>query len=329
MIEFDRRNIRKWSILGMRRTVGAVLSQMAEMDEKFVLTLADSGRYFLYDEFKRNHPDRVVDLGIAEQNVVAASAGLANEGYKVYAGAFATFLSARALDQVRVNLGYMGLPVKLIAGAGGLADGNLSATHMGLEDVSNMRNIPGMTVIVPADATELVKALTSLLDYDGPAYVKLTGRINLPVVYKEDYDFTIGKANVLREGDDIAIISNGVVTKNVLDAAEILEENGISCKVINMHTVKPLDTDILQKIAGMKLVVTVEEHVVSGGLGGAVSEFYGQQDVRPKQMIIGVEGDTYPDSGEYDILMDECGLSKDKLVARIAEALGREGKQNS
>lgn len=323
MIEFDRKSIRKWSILGMRRTVGAILSQLAEMDDRFTLTLADSGRYFLYEEFKRNHPDRVIDLGIAEQNVVAASAGMANEGYKVYAAAFATFLSARALDQVRVNLGYMGLPVKLIAGAGGLADGNLSATHMGLEDVSNMRNIPGMTVIVPADATELVKAMVALLDYDKPAYVKLTGRINLPVVYKEDYDFAIGKANVLREGEDVAIISNGIVTKNVLDAAAALEDEGISCKVINMHTVKPLDTKILEEISGMKLVVTVEEHVRTGGLGGAVSEFYAEYDVRPRQLIIAVEGETYPDSCEYDILLEECGLSKDKLVERIRKAYER------
>lgn len=321
MIEFDRKSIRKWSILGMRRTVGAVLSQLAEMDDKFLLTLADSGRYFLYDEFKRNHPDRVVDLGIAEQNVVAASAGLVNEGYNVYAAAFATFLSARALDQVRVNLGYMGIPVKLIAGAGGLADGNLSATHMGLEDVSNMRNIPGMTVIVPADATELVKTMVALMDYDKPAYVKLTGRINLPVVYKEDYDFTIGKANVLRDGTDVAIVSNGIVTKNVLDAAQILEENGVSCKVINMHTVKPLDTDILREISDMKLVVSVEEHARSGGLGGAVSEFYAEEKVRPRQLIIGVEGDTYPDSGEYEILIDECGLSKEKIADRILGVL--------
>lgn len=319
MIEFNRKSIRIWSILGMRRTIGAVLSELAELDDKFVTTYADSGRYFLYEEFKRNHPDRVIDLGISEQNVVAASAGLENEGFNVYAFAFGTFLSARALDQVRVNLGMMQIPVKMIAGAGGLADGNLSATHMSLEDVSNMRNIPGMTVIVPADACELVKVLLALMNYDKPAYVKLTGRINLPVVYKEDYNYEIGKAITLKEGNDIAIVANGIILRNVLDAAKDLEEAGISCKVINMHTVKPLDTDILREIAGMKLIVTVEEHAKSGGLGGAVAEFYAEEEIRPRQMIIAVGGDTYPDSGEYDDLVDKCGMSRGKLVDRIKD----------
>ena len=323
MIEFNRKNMRKWSILGMRRTIGSILSEMAEMDDKFILTLADSGRYFIYDEFKRNHSDKVVDLGISEQNVVAASAGLVNEGFNVYAAAFGTFLSARALDQVRVNLGMMGIPVKMIAGAGGLADGNLSATHMSLEDVANMRNIPGMTVIVPADATELVKACLALMDYEHPAYVKLTGRINLPVVYKEDYDFQIGKSVTLKEGSDIAIVANGIILKQVMEAAAILEEKGISCKVINMHTVKPLDTDALREIAGMKLVVSVEEHAKSGGLGGAIAEFYSEEDLRPRQLIMGVEGDTYPDSGEYDDLIESCGLSKDKIAERILNAINK------
>ena len=323
MIEYNRKSIRIWSILGMRRTIGAILDELNELDENFYLTLADSGRYFLYEEFKRNHEDKVIDLGISEQNLVAASAGLVNEGLNVYAAAFGTFLSARALDQVRVNLGMMQIPVKLIGGAGGLADGNLSATHMALEDVSNMRDIPGMTVIVPADATELVKTLTTLISYNKPAYVKLTGRINLPVVYKEDYEFEIGKSVTLKEGTDVAIIANGIVLKNVLDAAKDLEEKGISCEVINMHTVKPLDTKRLREVAekGYKLVVSVEEHGKSGGLGGAIAEFYAEEDIRPRQLIIGVEGDTYPDSAEYDVLMDKCGLSREKIVKRIEDAV--------
>lgn len=318
MIEFSKKNIRKWSMLGMRRTVGAVLPDLAEMDDKFLMSFADSGRYFLYETFKRKYPDRVVEFGISEQNMVVASAGLVNEGFHVFAGAYATFITARVLDQVRVNMGKMQIPLKLIGGAGGLGEANFSPTHMGLEDVANMRCIPGMTVIAPADCTELVKAMVALMDYDKPAYIRQTGRNNLPVIYKEDYEFVIGKAITLKEGTDIAIVSNGVVLQNVLDAAKKLEEDGISCKVINMHTVKPLDTDILDSIANMKLVVSVEEHSVYGGLGSAIAEYYAQSDNRPKQLFIGVEGDQYPKSGIYEDVMDICGFSAEKIYSRIS-----------
>lgn len=317
MIEINRKNIRIWSMLGMRRTVGAVLKYLAEMDEKFLFVPADIGRYFTIDEFKRNYPDRIVNLGICEQNVVGASAGLVNEGFNVLAAGYGTFITARSLDQVRVNMGLMGIPVKLMGAAGGLCDGNFSATHMGLEDVADMRAIPGITVLCPADGAELVKSLEALVKYDKPTYLRLTGRTNMPVVYKEDYDFEIGKAVVLREGNDVALVSNGTLLKNVLDAADILEEKGISCKVVNMHTVKPLDTDILKEIADMKLVVTIEEHVRWGGLGSAVSEFYAEEINRPYQQIIALDKDKYPDSAEYELLLERCGLSKEGIAKSV------------
>lgn len=319
MIEINRKNIRIWSMLGMRRTVGAVLSKLAEMDEKFVFVPADIGRYFTFDEFKRNYPDRIINLGICEQNVVGASAGLVNEGFNVFAAGYGTFITARSLDQVRVNMGLMGIPVKLIGAAGGMCDGNFSATHMGLEDVADIRAIPGISVLCPADGAELVKSLEALMTYDKPAYLRLTGRTNMPVVYKEDYEFEIGKAVTLREGSDIALISNGTLLKNVLDAADDLEEKGISCKVINMHTIKPLDTDILKQIAKMDLVVTLEEHVRWGGLGSAVSEFYAEEAVRPRQMLIALDGDRYPDSAEYELLLERCGLSREGIVKSIEQ----------
>lgn len=319
MIEYNKKTMRVWSMLGMRRTIGSILSELAEMDEKFIFMPADCGKFLIYEEFKRNHPDRILNMGIAEQNMVGAAAGMTNEGFHVFGAAYSTFISARSLDQVRVNMGLMGIPVKFIASSGGLTNGNLSATHMALEDVADIRAIPGMTVITPADCTELVKTLVALLDYDKPAYVRLTGRINnAPMVYKDDYDFTIGKAVELRDGTDVAIISHGVVLDSVLKAADILEEQNISCKVINMHTVKPLDTDILRSIAGYKLVVTVEEHVKTGGLGSAVAEFYAEEKVRPLQQFIAVDGDKYPDSGEYDHLLEKLGFTKEGIAEKIA-----------
>lgn len=320
MIEVNRKNMRIWSMLGMRRTIGAVLSDLLELDDKFIFVPADSGRYLAYEEFNRNHPDHVVNMGIAEQNMVAACAGLVNEGFNVFAAAYGTFISARALDQVRVNLGIMGLPVKFISLSGGLTNGNLSATHMALEDYADMRAIPGMTVITPADGTELVKTLVTMINYDKPAYIRLTGTANTTAqIYKEDYDFVVGKAVTLKEGTDIAIVSSGTILKTVLDVAADLEQNGISCKVVNMHTIKPIDEEALREIAGMKLVVTVEEHVKWGGLGSAVAEFYAEQDTRPLMQMIALDSDKYPNSGEYDTLLDRCGLTREKIYDKITQ----------
>ena len=197
-----------------------------------------------------------------------------------------------------------------------MCDGNFSATHMALEDVSNTRNIPNMRVIAPADGMELVKTLLALKDAEYPAYVRMTGRFPIPVIYKEDYDFQIGKAVTLREGKDVAFLSNGTLLGDVLKAADLLAEKGISCRVVNLHTVKPLDEELLREIAGYKLVVTAEEHLVYGGLGGAVAEFYAQENVRPLMLMLSV-GTSYPDAMEYDDLLAVCGLTAEKMAESV------------
>lgn len=320
MIEITKKNIRVWSMLGMRRILGPAMKDIIEQDRKVLFATADTGRYYAYDDLLRTYPENVVDVGIAEQNLIGASAGLQNEDFNVYAVTYATFLTSRALDQIRVNLGYMGLGVKLIGEAGGMCDGNFSATHMALEDVSNTRNIPNMRVIIPADGMELVKTLVALKDADYPAYVRMTGRFPIPVIYREDYDFEIGKAVTLREGKDIAILSNGTLLGDVLKTAEMLAKKGVECKVINLHTVKPLDEEALRSIAGYKLVVTVEEHLLYGGLGSAVAEFYAQEPVRPRMLMLSV-GTQYPKAQEYDDLLKTCGLDVESMTNRIMAAL--------
>ena len=320
MIEITKKNVRIWSMLGMRRILGPAMKDIIEQDRKVLFATADTGRYYAYDDLLRTYPENVVDVGIAEQNLIGASAGLQNEDFNVYAVTYATFLTSRALDQIRVNLGYMGLGVKLIGEAGGMCDGNFSATHMALEDVSNTRNIPNMRVIIPADGMELVKTLVALKDADYPAYVRMTGRFPIPVIYREDYDFEIGKAVTLREGKDIAILSNGTLLGDVLKTAEMLAKKGVECKVINLHTVKPLDEEALRSIAGYKLVVTVEEHLLYGGLGSAVAEFYAQEPVRPRMLMLSV-GTQYPKAQEYDDLLKTCGLDVESMTNRIMAAL--------
>lgn len=320
MIEITKKNIRVWSMLGMRRILGPAIKDLVEQDRRVLFATADTGRYYAYDDLLRTYPENVVDVGIAEQNLIGASAGLQNEGFNVYAVTYATFLTARALDQIRVSLGYMGIGVKLIGEAGGMCDGNFSATHMGLEDISNVRNIPNMRVITPADGMELVKTLTALRDAEYPAYVRMTGRFPIPVIYKEDYDFRIGKAVTLREGKDIAFVSNGTLLGDVLKAADLLAEQGVDCKVVNLHTVKPLDEEALREIAGYKLVVTAEEHLLYGGLGSALAEFYAQEPVRPRMLMLSV-GTEYPRAAEYPDLLKKCGLDAESMANRIIEEI--------
>ena len=317
MIEITKKNIRVWSMLGMRRIIGPAVKDIIERENpKVLFATADTGRYYAYDDLLRTHPEHVVDVGIAEQNLIGVSAGLQNEGFNVFAITYSTFLTARAMDQIRVSLGYMGLGVKLLGEAGGMADGNFSMTHMGLEDISNTRNIPNMTVICPADGMELVKTLVALSHMEGPAYMRITGRFPIPVIYKEDYDFRIGRAVTLREGRDIALVSNGTLLGEVLQAAEILAEKGIDCKVVNLHTVKPLDGEALRAIAGYRLVVTAEEHLLYGGLGSAVAEFYAQEDTRPKMLMLSA-GTEYPRAAEYDDLLRNCGLNAAAMAEKI------------
>ena len=320
MIEITKKNIRVWSMLGMRRILGPAMKDIIEQDRKVLFATADTGRYYAYDDLLRTYPENVVDVGIAEQNLIGASAGLQNEGFNVYAVTYATFLTSRALDQIRVNLGYMGLGVKLIGEAGGMCDGNFSATHMALEDISNTRNIPNMRVITPADGMELVKTLIALKDAAYPAYVRMTGRFPIPVIYREDYDFEIGKAVTLREGKDVVILSNGTLLGDVLKTAEMLAEKGVDCKVINLHTVKPLDEETLQAVAGYRLVVTAEEHLLYGGLGSAVAEFYAQEPIRPRMLMLSV-GTQYPKAQEYDDLLKTCGLTAPQMAESILSAL--------
>ena len=320
MIEITKKNIRVWSMLGMRRILGPAIKDLVEQDRRVLFATADTGRYYAYDDLLRTYPEHIVDVGIAEQNLIGASAGLQNEGFNVFAITYATFLTARALDQIRVSLGYMGIGVKLIGEAGGMCDGNFSATHMGLEDISNVRNIPNMRVITPADGMELVKTLTALRDAEYPAYVRMTGRFPIPVIYKEDYDFRIGKAVTLREGKDIAFVSNGTLLGDVLKAADLLAEQGVDCKVVNLHTVKPLDEEALREIAGYKLVVTAEEHLLYGGLGSALAEFYAQEPVRPRMLMLSV-GTEYPRAAEYPDLLKNCGLDAESMANRIIEEI--------
>ena len=262
-MKYSASNMRMWSRLGPSGALGAAAMEIGSLNENACFVSADMSFAAGLDRFRSKYPDRHFEVGIAEQNLIGVSAGLASEGFQTFAVTYATFLATRALDQVKMCLGYMKLPVKMIGLNGGFGAGILGPTHMALEDIAAMRSIPNMTIVSPADTTETVKAVIAAADWDGPMLIRLTGEMNQPQVYLEDYDFCIGKAITLRSGEDVAIIGTGAVLGNCLAAAEKLSAQGIECDVLNMHTIKPLDEDAIRALMTRKLIVTVEEH--SGG----------------------------------------------------------------
>ena len=315
-MNYSTANMRMWSRLGPSGSLGVAAIEIVKEHDNILFLSADMTFAAGLERLRNMFPDRIYNVGIAEQNLVGISSGLASEGFSPFAVTYATFFATRALDQVKMNLGYMKQPVKMVGLNAGFAAGILGATHMAIEDIAAMRSIPNMVIISPADMTEVVKAIEAVAVIDKPVYIRLTGEMNQQQVYTDDYDFEIGKSVVLKEGKDATIFSCGTVTSNCLRAANALEEIGISCKVVNMHTVKPLDIDTIDKCADSKFFVTVEEHSINGGLGGAVSEYLSEKSGYPPLLRLGVN-DYYPHAGSYVSLMKENGLDTDSIIESI------------
>jgi transketolase len=319
MFEINPSNARQWSRIGSRGVFGQAILAVAEKHPEMMVLSADLGNSSGLDRFKKTYPDQFLNTGIAEQNMVGVAAGLAKEGHNVFVTSFAPFITMRAAEQVRMNLGYMQMNVKAVAIGSGISMGFLGNSHYGLEDVAIMRAIPGITVVSPADCAEIFKTVEAAADFEGPMYIRLTGAVGNPPVYTEDYSFEIGKANVLLQPADVTIVAAGTMVHESLGAAKILAEKGIAAGVVNMHTIKPLDTKILDEIfACSKYIVTVEEHSITGGLSSAVSEYKASKRKSPPQVSIGLPDDFGP-TGEYKYLMDKYGLNAEKIANKIIQ----------
>ena len=267
--------------------------------------------------FKNTFPDRFINVGIAEQNMIGVAAGLAKEGYNVFATSFGPFITLRSGEQVRMNLGYMELNVKAVAIGSGLSMAFLGNSHYGLEDAAVMRSIPNLTVVSPADCAEIVKVVHAAAEFDGPMYIRLTGAVGNPPVYTEEYDFEIGKSITLRKGLDITIVATGSMVYESLEAAKILDNSGISATVVNAHTLKPFDySEIDKAILSSKIIVTVEEHSIIGGLGSIVAEYKAKFTNSPAQLILGLP-DKFGKTAEYKYLLQKYGLLADQIATRI------------
>ena len=318
MIAFNPMNVRIWSMLGSCGAFGLAALELPEVDDRVVVLTADLSVFSGLERFRTKFPDRLYNVGIAEQNMVGVAAGFAKEGFVPFATTYATFASMRCADQVKVNMGYMRLPIKLVGLTAGFAVGALGATHMSLEDVAVMRAIPNVTVLSPADCTATVKAVLAAATLPGPVYLRLSGPMPNPIVYKGDCSFEIGKANTLREGTDVSVIATGSMVYQALKAAELLEGGGVSVEVVDMHTIQPLDEEVVNRACDRKLIVTVEEHSVIGGLGSAVAELLACR-VRPPQLLMIGHMGRYPLAGSYGDLIRQDGLDAESIYKKVIQ----------
>ncbi|MDR1656437.1 MAG: transketolase [Deltaproteobacteria bacterium] len=315
MMELSPKNVRMLSMLGQRGSIfGVALLEIAREHSDLMVLTADLALLSGLGKFQSQYPDQLLNLGIAEQNMLGVASGLAKEGNCVFVTTYATFLTMRAYEQIRDNLGYMQFNVKLVGASAGLAMGMSGNTHYAIEDLAIMRVVPNMTVLSPADAGEALKMAQAVCDIDGPVYIRLTGGLNCPVVYKEEFDFKIGRAQVLTEGSDLALIACGTMVAEALKAAELLRARGLEVTVINMHTVKPLDTEILDRVfAAHRAVVTIEEHSCLGGLGSAIAEYRCSFKSVAPLLIIGLP-DAFSRADEQPFLLEQAGLTASRLA---------------
>ena len=302
-----------------REAYGDTLVALGAEYKNLVVLDADLAEATKTCKFKAAYPDRFFDCGIAEGNMMGVAAGLAASGCIPFASSFAMFASGRAFEQVRNMIGYPHLNVKIGATHAGLTVGEDGATHQCNEDIALMRTIPGMTIINPADCVEAAQAVKAAIDFKGPVYMRF-GRYAVPTVYGNDYKFEIGKGVEMRDGKDVTLVATGLTVHMALEAAEMLAEDNISARVINIHTIKPIDADILVKAARETgAVVTAEEHTVIGGLGSAVAEVLAESYPVPMRRI-GVN-DKFGKSGQVPELLEEYGLTAKNIAAKAKEAI--------
>lgn len=304
--------------IATREAYGKALVELGEQNKNVVVLDADLAGATMTKYFKAAHPERFFDCGIAEANMMNIGAGLSTMGLVPFCSTFAMFGAGRAYEQIRNTIAYPRFNVKICCSHAGVSVGEDGGSHQAIEDIGLMRLIPGMTVIVPADANEAKKATFALAEFQGPAYMRLA-RLATPV-FEEDYPFEIGKANVLREGKDAAVFACGLMVNEALEAAKLLSAEGIEISVINVHTIKPIDAECVTKYAEKcGNVITVEEHSVIGGLGDAVADVL-MGKVCCKFRKIGVN-DRFGQSGEAADVLREYGLTSDQIAAKIKETL--------
>ena len=306
-------------MMATRDAYGEALKELGGINKDIVVLDADLSGSTKTSVFKEAYPDRFFNAGISEQSLMGTAAGLAAAGKTPFASTFAVFASGRAFEIIRNSICYPKLNVKIAATHAGLTVGEDGATHQSIEDLSLMRSLPNMVVLNPADGVETKKCIQKAAEYKGPVYIRL-GRSKVPVIFEEDYDFQIGKGAMLKDGKDVTIIATGIMVAKALEAREFLEKEGISARVINISTIKPIDKDIIIKAAKeTKGIVTAEEHSIIGGLGSAVAEVV-VENCPVKVERIGVN-DTFGESGTGEALLEKYGLTAENICEKAKKIL--------
>lgn len=284
----------------------------AGADERIVVVDGDVNNSTFTNHFKEKYPDRFFNVGIAESNMVGIAAGLAGAGKIPVAASFSTFLMSNAFDQIRMSVAFPNQNVKLVGSHAGISIGEDGPSQMAIEDVALACALPGFTVIVPADGPSAAAATKEMIERDGPTFLRC-GRPKVPIIYEDTSDFHIGKANKLRDGDDVTIIANGIMVAMALDAAKALEDEGVSARVLDMHTVKPIDVAAIERAAHQtRGIVVAEEHLAYGGLGATVSMVVAER--KPTRLSFVDLGDTYATSGKAEELLMQYGLTPDAIL---------------
>jgi transketolase len=318
--------MKSYEILGQKDTrsgFGAGLHEAGKLDSNVVALCADLTGSLMMDAFKDEFPERFIQAGIAEANMISASAGLAIGGKIPFAGTFANFATGRVYDQIRQSVAYSHKNVKICASHAGLTLGEDGATHQILEDIGLMKMLPNMVVINPCDYNQTKAATMAIAKYDGPVYLRF-GRPKWPVFIPEDMPFEIGKALMLNEGKDVTIFATGHMVWKAIEAGHALAEKGIDAEVINIHTIKPLDRDaILASVKKTGCVVSAEEHQMNGGLGDSIAQLLSRELPTPMEFV--AVNDSFGESGTPDQLLEKYGLTTAAIVAAAERAVLRKG----
>lgn len=304
-----------------RDAFGKALTELGESNVDVVTVDGDVGNSTRTEWFAKAYPDRAFNVGIAESNMVGIAGGLAASGKTPVVASFACFLLCNAYDQIRMSVAFPGLNVKMVGSHAGISIGEDGPSQMGIEDVALATSLPGVTVVVPADAPSAQKATEAMLQHEGPVYLR-TGRPKVPVVYADGSEIQLGKANELRGGEDVTIVANGLMVAAALDAAGQLSEEGISARVLDMHTVKPVDEEAITRAARETgAIVVAEEHLAAGGLGAAVSSVVSR--IHPVPMGFVNIGDRYAESGDSQGLLEKYGLTPETVASAARQVLQR------
>jgi len=321
MKNFSDNEAKQWSRMGPRAMFGQFMLDIAKTNKNLMVLSADLGRSSGLDRFKKQYPEKYLSVGISEQNLIGVASGLAKEGFKVFVTSFAPFLSMRASEQIRMNLGYMKLPVNLVALGSGVSMGYLGNSHFGLEDIGVMRTIPGLNISSPADCSELRNILFDYaFENRGPSYIRLTGIPGYPAAYKETYTYTFNEPVTLNNGKDILILSTGSMVSQSLAACKNLSKKNISAELINIHTLKPFSEKIIKKFNNFSNIITVEEHSIIGGLSSIIAEKMAKLNCKSKLTSIALP-DSFGPTGTYNYLLDFHGLTGSKISEKILNVL--------